>query len=411
MPAEVGGYFEWPSLIDVFPWQQSGVKVGRTWPIGVERHVLERRWQDLVSAEPPLRQALFVERPTGRSVTDTPPSLAGTDGNTTPISALPSSTRCPATVSYAHRAFDRQHLIADARVLDRPGPSLWRSRSERQIYVTTLLTKVLGKGPAAIATASIPDLDFFCGRGAKDVIPLYRDADAIEPNVTGGLLAQIEEEHGVVIAAERLFAYAYAVLAQPSYVERFWDELEQPPPRLPITKDADLFARVADLGERLLHLHTYGERFRSDERGDIPRGQARNTKDVGEALPEGHSYDPETRVLHVGDGEFAPVSPEVYEYSVSGFHVVKSWLDRRKRERSGRKSSPLDDIRPDRWEFSGELLELLWVLEETIRLQPEGEALLEEVCNSDLFTADELPTPSDEERLPPGQAQQAAMKF
>ena len=113
----------------------------------------------------------------------------------------------------------------------------------------------------------------------------------------------------------------------------------------------------------------------------------------------------------LANGEFAPVSPEVYGYSVSGYHVVKSWLDRRKRERSGRKSSALDDIRPERWEFSGELLELLWVIEETIRLQPEGAALLDEVCASDLFTADELPAPTAEERLPPGQARQAALSF
>ena len=261
--------------------------------------------------------------------------------------------------------------------------------------------------------AAIPDLHHFSGRGAKDVIPLYRDADATEPNVTGGLLARVGEAHGAAVTAERLFAYAYGVLAQPAYVERFWDELEQPPPRLPITKDAALFGRVADLGERLLHLHTYGERFTGPGRPPgVPHGEARNTKEVPPTpLPEGHSYDPDTRTLHVGDGEFAPVTPEVYGYSVSGLHVVKSWLDRRKRERSGRKSSPLDDIRPERWEFAGELLELLWVLEKTVGLQPEGAALLDEVCASELFTADELPTPTDAERQPPGAARQTALRL
>ena len=271
---------------------------------------------------------------------------------------------------------------------------------------------MLGAGPAALASAAVPDLDCFCGRGAKDVIPLYRDAEATEPNVTGGLLERIAEVHGADVTAERLFAYTYGVLAQPLYVERFWDELEQPPPRLPITKDASLFGRVSDLGERLLNLHTYGERFRGPGRGDTPPGEARCTKEVPPVpLPEGHSYDAETRTLHVGDGEFAPVSREVYGYSVSGFHLVKSWLDRRKRDRSGRKSSPLDEIRPERWEFAEELLQLLWVLEETVRLQPDGAALLDEVCASELFTADELPTPTDAERLPPGAARQASLRL
>ena len=410
MTTGVGEYFDWPAVTDVFPWQHSGVKASRTWPIGVTREVLNARWQVLLELPPEARGHAFKET-TERRVDRQYPSLLG-EGSEKAIGSLAPGTPAPAAASYAFRTLDRQWIVADSRIGDRMRPELWRAHGPKQLHMTGLLTELSGDGAAVFATAAIPDLHHFRGSfGGKHVVPLYRDAESAEPNITGGLLAQIEGEYGVAIVAERLFAYAYAVLAQPSYVERFWDELEQPPPRLPITKDANLFVRVADLGERLLHLHTYGERFRSGERGDIPRGQTRNIKDVGEALPEGHSYDPGARVLHVGKGEFAPVSPEVYEYSVSGFHVVKSWLDRRKLERSGRKSSPLDDIRPDRWEFSGELLELLWVLEETIRLEPEGAALLDEVCNSDLFTAAELPTPSEEQRLPPGQAQQAAMKL
>ena len=86
--------------------------------------------------------------------------------------------------------------------------------------------------------------------------------------------------------------------------------------------------------------------------------------------------------MRVGDGEFAPVAPEVWNYSVSGLQIVKSWLDYRKLKRSGRRSSPLDDIRPESWNFAEELLELLWVLEATIALQPEGEELLDMVCAS-----------------------------
>ena len=183
----------------------------------------------------------------------------------------------------------------------------------------------------------------------------------------------------------------------------FWDELEMPPPRLPITKDAELFQRVAEHGGRLMYLHTYGERFGGpDDDGSVPQGAARSTKAVSlEQYPADFSYDATMRVLRVGDGEFSPVSPDVWDYSVSGLQVVKSWLGRRKLNRSGRKSSPLDEIRPEHWEFTEELLELLWVLEATLALQPEGAALLHEVCSSQLFTQDELPTPSSEERQGP----------
>ena len=411
MPAGVGRYFDWPALTDIFPWQHSGVKLSRTWPIGVTRQVLIDRWQALLDHSLDARRPLFRET-TERRIDDEYPKLLGI-GSDPPIASLASGTPTPEAVSYGFRTLDRQWLIADSRLGDRMRPELWRAHGRQQVYITGLLTELPGAGPAMAATTAVPDLHHFRGSfGGKHVIPLYRDAEATEANVTGGLVERIAESHGAEVTAERLFAYASGILAQPAYVERFWDELEQPPPRIPITRDAELFARVADLGERLLHLHTYGERFVAPDRPPgVRRGEARNTKAVGDPLPEGHSYDPDRRVLHVGEGEFAPVSPEVYGYSVSGYHVVKSWLDRRKLERSGRKSSDLDDIRPERWEFSGELLELLWVLEETIRLQPEGGALLDEVCASDLFTADELPTPTKEERLPPGKARQAAMNL
>ena len=410
MPVEAGGYSDWPAVIDVFPWQHSGVQFKRTWPIGETRNVLADRWRALLEHAPEGRPAMFRET-RDRTVSGVYPRLLG-DGSDPAIATIGRGAPTPPIITYAYRSLDRQYILRDARLGDFCRPVLHRAHSEeRQTYVTTLLTEVPGSGPAAMAAASVPDLHHFRGSfGGKHVIPLYRDAEAAEANVTGGLLERISEAHGAEVTAERLFAYAYGILAQPAYVERFWDELEQPPPRLPITKDAALFAQVADLGERLLHLHTYGERFHGPGRPPgVHQGKARNTKEVPPTpLPQDHSYDADERVLRVGDGEFAPLSPDVYAYSVSGFHVVKSWLDRRTLQGSGKKSSGLDDIRPERWEFAGELLELLWVLEETVRLQPEGTALLDEVCGSDLFLADELPTPTAEEREPPGAARQAA---
>ena len=379
--------FDWPAVTDVFPWQLSGAKFSRTWPIGVTIGALHSRWANLLAYPPSERPAVFRESVDRKTAGQYQP-VAGGDREP-PIAALQSGSPTPPIARYAYRSFDRQWAIADSRVGDRMSPDLWRAHGPGQVYITSLLTEVLSEGPAVTASSAIPDLHHFRGSfGGKHVIPLWRDADATAPNVTGGLLALLRAEYGSDVSPERLFAYAYGILAQPAYVELFWDELELPPPRLPLTKDAMLFERAADLGSRLLSLHTYGERYG----GSVPQGEARCTRGVSlDEYPKGHGYDPGTRVLHVGDGEFAPVSKEVWDYSVSGMQIVKSWLDRRKRERSGRRSSELDAIGPERWEFTEELLELLWVLEETVRLQPEGAKLLEDVCAGPLFTQRSCP--------------------
>ena len=394
-PTGTGAYLDWPLVTDVFPWQHSGVQLKRTWPIGESRELLEQRWSFLLS-QPLVERARLFRETADRNVRRKSPRLLES-GSDPAISTLDTDAQTPEIVPYAYRSFDRHYILRDARLGDRIRPALHRVHSSQQLYMTTLLSAVVGQGPAAVATDNIPDLHHFRGSfGGKHIIPLWRDADATEPNVTGGLLEAVSAVHGAAVSAERLFAYAYGILSQPEYVRHFWDELELPPPRLPITKDPALFARVADHGERLLNLHTYGS---------VPQGEARCTKSVSlYEYPAGFHYDPGTKTLHVGDGEFAPIAPAVWSYSVSGLHVVKSWLDYRKLVPSGRKSSDLDKIRPERWTFGEDLLELLWVLEATVALEPEGVTLLDEVCASPLFSAQDLPTPTAEERKPPSVA-------
>jgi hypothetical protein len=120
--------------------------------------------------------------------------------------------------------------------------------------------------------------------------------------------------------------------------------------------------------------------------------------------PAEYGYDPAKQAIAVGDGRFGPVKPEVWEFEVSGLKIVQSWLGYRMKKRAGKKSSPLDDIRPERWtaRMSDELLELLWVLESTLAKEPEPKKALDKIVAGPCFTAAELPTPKPEERKAPG---------
>jgi hypothetical protein len=73
------------------------------------------------------------------------------------------------------------------------------------------------------------------------------------------------------------------------------------------------------------------------------------------------------------------------------------------KKRAGKKSSPLDDIRPDHWtaRMSDDLLELLWVVEATLAMEPELEKALHKIVASPCFTAAELPTPKPDEMKAP----------
>ncbi len=400
-PAGEGAYFTWPLLTDLMPWQHSGTQFKRTWPIAPDAETLERRWRELLGAEN--RAEAF--RETGDRTIDGEYRVALTDrSDSTPISKLPNNTPLPEVRRYAYRSFDRHYIIADGRLMSRPRPDLWRVYSEQQVYLTTLLKDSLGRGPAATACALIPDLHHFSGRGAKDTVPLYRTADASQANITPDLLKLLGAEYKRKITPEDFLAYLYGVLAQPAFTARFEKELETRKLCVPITKDAALFEKVRKAGARLLWLHTYGERFVPTQQtpGHVPPGAAKCV----EAIP-GHAeefiYNDATQTLRISGGVFAPVAPEVYEFEVSGLKVVQSYLKYRMKKGAGKKSSPLDNIRPVGWtsQFTTELLELLWVLEATVKCYPEQKKLLKAAIESDCFQADEMPTVPDEMRKPP----------
>jgi predicted helicase len=410
MPDAKGAFTKWPSIVDVFPWQNNGIKAGRTWVIDPCEETLREKVTRLLSATAENRAELFKNSPTGCKIGDTPLQLPPDRVRLQSIlNAKMNDADGLRLAPYGYRSFDRQLIVADGRFLDRCAPPLWHAHSEQQFYLTSLFSTALGDGPACMACANIPDLDFFRGSyGAKAVMPLYRDSEATQPNLAPGLLEMLGKAYGRAVTPEAVAGYAYGVLAQPAYTERFAKELQRRTVRVPWTKDADLFERVSAIGQRLIWLHTYGQRLipKGEKKGQVPKGAARCTRAVPETeaeYPDTFEYDASRQQLHVGSGVFAPVSPEVFEFNVSGLKVVQSWLGYRMKNRQGKKSSPLDDIRPKSWthQFTRELLELLWVLEATIDGYPEQKMLLDEVLAGTLFTADDFPAVPENARKAP----------
>lgn len=283
------------------------------------------------------------------------------------------------------------------------------------MFLISKPTHALGRGPAITASVGIPDLDAFRGSfGGKDVFPLYRDASGtlnIDPNLAHAVTTahRAVADDADEVTAERLFPYIYGVLAGADYTTRYSEELDTPGPRVPLSADPALFARVADHGEQLLWLQTYGERFRSSGRREIPipvgiewsrepNRIAKDGKDFG--------FDAATETLRVADGRLVGVTTGVWEFEVSGMPIVKKWLGYRTAKASGRAASsdsPLDQIRPKEWssEWSRELLELVAVLQQTLDILPAGVELLDQVCEGPLISAADLPTPPAELRQPP----------
>jgi hypothetical protein len=397
-PVTADDYQAWPEITELFPWIHSGSQLKRTWPISSTKTVLERRWAAMLETTG-LDRGIAVKETRDRRL---PSKLRGliSDVGLKPLDELDAGSQFEGIRQYGYRSFDRQFCIADNRIADFPRPDLWRTTSPYQLFLTTLTSTKLGKGPVVTATPYVPDLDHFRGSyGAKNVIPLWRDSKATIPNVASHLLDAIADVLGSEVTAVDLAAYVYALTGTGAFADRFSNELGERagPVHIPITKDKAVFARVAAVGRQLIWWHSWGERL--DEQRAVS-GNAREITPV-DGMPVAFGYDPETGVLRVGAGSFGPISTDVWDFEVSGLKVLQSWIGYRTAKGKGKKSSPLDDIRPTKWTFTDELLLLLHTVEFTVQVTPAAADLLEEVVAGPTFLSSELPTPTDAERKAP----------
>jgi len=408
MPAHGGAdWAAYPPLVNIFPWQQPGFMMSRTWPVAPDRLTLESRWEAFVATSVPAdRIKAFTPSKTGRGIST---KVAGM----TTLAELEVGSSHEPIVRSALRSFDRQWTFQDPRLAKTESPSLWSSLSDRQLFLSTMTTTSIGAGPAATLATSVPDKHHFRGSyGGKDVIPLYRDVGG-SPNVDHRLLELLTARHrngdpaAPPVTVERLFAYVFGVLAGTDYTERFHVALETPGPRVPLVADSALFESMVAHGEQLIWLQTFGERS-SEGRGGLLTDGVTWIVEPSRLPAEKREieYDAATEQLRVADGLLAGVPAEVYAFAVSGMAVIPKWLGYRMAKPSGRAASsesPLDAIRPTAWsgEWSQELVEVVAVLRETLKLQAVGVAFLDKILGGPLVTADELPEPPAWMRHPP----------
>lgn len=395
-----------PLLADLFPWQQPGIMYNRAWPVAPSPEVLEERWKFLLEdTDAHSRAERYVTGNSGRNIYTKVRSLE-------PLADLPVDAEPQPIVRMGWRSFDQQWTFDDPRLAKTDSPALWQSLSDKQVFLVSPWTARISKGPAATVSVGVPDKHYFCNRGGKDVIPLYRDQECKQPNVTAGLREKLETILDIKVTAEDFLAYCYALITHGGYSEMFHEPLESSPVRIPITRNPQRFTKAVEMGYELLWLQTFGQRFATDARplGRVPRIDGLYWLEPVDTLPQDMkeiNYDAETHQLHIADGVISGVLPEVWAFEVSGMKVLNKWLGARTRKgigrAAGKSATPLDRIRPAAWEdeWNDELLDLLRMLTRTVALGPQQMQLLEEIVLGELITTSQLPSPTDAERKVP----------
>jgi hypothetical protein len=399
-PAAHPGWSGYPLLGELLPWQSPGLKANRTWVIAPDPEILQHRWEILVGSSQSERDDLLktTDRLTADSIVPPLP------GHPQPPGTLRTeASRSPHIVPYAYRSFDRQYLILDTRVIDRPRPDLWNTEGPGQVFISEPHTNVIDDGPGLTFTATVPDMDCFQGHHGGRVLPLYRDAAGTSPNIAPGLLDQLSQFLARSVDAKDLLAYIGAVVAHADYTRLFATELTVPGVRVPLSADSNIWDRAIMLGRRVISLHTAATRYPAPAPYQLadpqpaPGGGPKIIRAIPYAdghMPDSVRYDEQSQTLCIGStGEVTPVPGAVWRYRVGGMRVVDKWIGYRLKNPRGRPpSSPLDTVNVTNWTraLNDDLLSLLHTLGQLVQLEPAQGALLNDVLSNPMIDVGQL---------------------
>jgi hypothetical protein len=396
-PAATGNWDTYPALSDLMPWYSPGVFPTRTWVYAPSAETLRRRWRALLGETDPATQSAMFKEGRDATLDKAKDPLPGADTHRADSGPLRlDRVTQPRPIRVGYRSFDRQWVVPDSRLMDMPRRDLWAARIPGQVFVIEQHSKPISDGPGLIISALIPDFDHFKGSGGGRTLP-YLHPDGTR-NLAPGLTQALADELGRDVTGPGILAYIAAVIAHPAYTQTFADELTTPGIRVPVTRDPDLWSEATVIGEQVIWLQTYGAAFTGPDRpsenvrllaGDM--SQPLCTKPIT-ALPGAMAYDAVTCILTMGDGEFAPVRPEVWEYTVGGRNVIRAWFNYRKEDPGGRRTSPLDRVCPEAWDpdWTTEFIDLLTVLTRLTALEPAQASLMARILAGPLLSAGDL---------------------
>jgi len=224
-----------------------------------------------------------------------------------------------------YRPFDMR-----VTVFDRSVAVMHRERVMRHMLAGPNLGLCVGRAgqvvgsddwDVAFVSATPSDFNLF-RRGGNCLFPLYvypSAGGAREPNLDPRFMDELRGKLDLDFAPEDVFHYLYAVLHSPQYRRRYADFLKSDFPRIPTTRNRDLFADLSRLGNRLAALH-----LMETEGQDPPAFPVAGSNRI-------------TRARHAGDRAwinddqyFDGVARTTWEFAVGGYRPAEKWLKDRK---------------------------------------------------------------------------------
>lgn len=416
-PEAGGDWDSYPELPDFYLDHFPGIDPSRSWVYDPSLSILEERWAELIEGTDLQVRAERFKKTDSTSIFAGKKPLPGEDTFQGSHESLNDQIArevipdAPNIVPVGYRSFDRQYILADARLIHRPSPKLWEYRVPGQIFIVEQHSRHPKAGPGLYISSLIPDKNSFKGSEGGRVHPAF--AVDGSPNLTEPTARLLSQRFGADAPGDLVY-YLAALTGHPGYVRTFDKPLQQAGIRVPLTADPALWERAVQLGKQVVWLHTYGERgeplpgmkYLHQLPKDADYTLPTPTVDMGRTMPEkkpSFSPDPVNSLseeennpvmgtVSFGKARCENVEKRVFDYTIGGNQVLGLWAKYRLKKPAVRRSSSLNDIVQREWPdvWSEEYERLLYTLTHLVHLEPSQEKLLDEVLAGEQIFREEF---------------------
>jgi len=168
-----------------------------------------------------------------------------------------------------------------------------------------------------------------------------------KPNLNPKLIESLAEVYRKEPTPEEIFYYIYGILYSNVYRSKYAEFLKIDFPKVPFTRNYELFTTIGKYGSKLVDLHLMKA---AELNNPIVKFQG-----GGDYRVRRVRYEEKGKQVYINDSQyFEGIEREVWEYQIGGYQVLGKWL-------KDREKLSLDDIK--------HYCQIATALEETIEIQ------------------------------------------
>jgi len=158
---------------------------------------------------------------------------------------------------------------------------------------------------------------------SKEDMFSHQEAPGEKPNLNPKLVKSLTAAYSREPSPEEIFYYIYGAFYSNTYRNKYAEFLKIDFPRVPFTKDYELFSKIGKYGKQLVSLHL----LKSAELNN-PIAKFEGSGDNQVEKPK---YDEMERRVYINNNQyFEGIEKEVWDYQIGGYQVIDKWLKGRK---------------------------------------------------------------------------------